>query len=342
MIEIPGADDAGEDGPGGSGGGGAADASHDGDDDDGGLTDANPDGSVGDDDADVDPDADVDADVDADSDGGDDSADGGDEGGDTDGGLDDGGEPDAEPPLGTLELCVLNEGGPFDLCETPEELDFGTVPAGTQRMRLFRLDNETLEDVTFETVDVGHVDFSVKVVRYVSDADDPGAPPAREVVDLPIARPAGTSLYFEVTFTSKGETAGAVPADKVWVTATTASNRVIDVEVPIVGEQEACPEGYAVCDSDPNNGCDTNIHGSLDSCGGCGVRCGFDNATAVCDQGVCKLAQCNPGFEDCNGQESDGCEVNLKSDPFNCNACGNRCDAVHANSACIDGACAIV
>ena len=328
-IDLP--DDAGDDGSGGAGGqGDPADASLDGADDADGAPD----------DAGVDTDGDVDADSGVDdggTDGGDADADSGD-GGEDDA---DGGDGDAEPPKGAIELCVLNAGGPFDLCETPEELDFGVVAAGTQEMRRFRLDNEMLEDVTFETVHVDDPDFSVVAVRYVHDPDDPGVP-AREEVELPVTRIAGTALYFEVTFTSKGEVAGPVPADTVYVTATTAGNEVVDIEVPIVGQQEACPEGFAACDADPTNGCDTDIDNSLDACGGCGKACNFTNASAVCEQGVCKLQECAPGFDDCNGDPSDGCEVNLTSDPFNCNGCGIRCEAAHASSACSGGACVIV
>ena len=328
-IDLP--DDAGDDGSGGAGGqGDPADASLDGADDADGAPD----------DAGVDTDGDVDADSGVDdggTDGGDADADSGD-GGEDDA---DGGDGDAEPPKGAIELCVLNAGGPFDLCETPEELDFGVVAAGTQEMRRFRLDNEMLEDVTFETVHVDDPDFSVVAVRYVHDPDDPGVP-AREEVELPVTRIAGTALYFEVTFTSKGEVAGPVPADTVYVTATTAGNEVVDIEVPIVGQQEACPEGFAACDADPTNGCDTDIDNSLDACGGCGSRCAFDNATAVCESGVCKLAACANGFADCNGDPSDGCEVNLQNDPLNCNGCGTQCLTTNANAACVNGACTIV
>lgn len=275
-------------------------------------------------------------------DGGDDDA-GLDGGSDGEAGLADGGdEPegggDAEPPKGTLELCVLNEGGPLDLCETPEELDYGVVAAGTQEMRLFRLDNETLEGVTYETVHVDSPDFSVQAVRYIHDPDDPEF--GRTEVSLPTTRPAGTALYFEVTFTSKGLAAGPVPADTVYVTATTASNEVIDIEVPIVGEQEACDEGFAACDADPKNGCDTDIT-SIDNCGSCGTECAYPNATAACEAGVCKLAACNGSFDDCDGNEANGCEANLATDPLHCNQCNNACNLANANAACVGGSCII-
>jgi hypothetical protein len=45
---------------------------------------------------------------------------------------------------------------------------------------------------------------------------------------------------------------------------------------------------------------------------------------------------CSPGFANCDGEASDGCEVDLESDPTNCGACGVSCDG----RACLEGACA--
>lgn len=311
--------DAGDD----EGGQGGADGSSDADVEGGADGDSGTDGGNGSDAGDGGPDSGV-------------INDGGADGGGSDGGSD-GGD---IVPQGSIELCVLNAGGPLDLCATPEQLEYGVVPAGKQRMRLFRLDNEMLEDVTFETTHVDSPAFSVTTVRYVHDPDDP-ATLAREVVSLPATRPAGTALYFEVTFTSKGDAAGPVPADKVLVTATTASNDVIDIEVPIAGEQEACAEGLAACDADPNNGCDTNIKTSLNHCGTCGTQCSFANASATCDDGVCKLSACNGSFDDCDGNKANGCETNLQIDSGNCGTCGHVCSVPNGDSVCSGGQCII-
>jgi hypothetical protein len=52
----------------------------------------------------------------------------------------------------------------------------------------------------------------------------------------------------------------------------------------------------------------------------------------VCDDGGCA---CAPGFDNCDGTFSNGCEANLSSDPANCGACGNAC----SGGACVAGAC---
>ncbi|MFT3768354.1 MAG: hypothetical protein QM820_23140 [Minicystis sp.] len=52
-----------------------------------------------------------------------------------------------------------------------------------------------------------------------------------------------------------------------------------------------------------------------------------------CEDGPCR---CVGGFDDCDGDEDNGCETDLSGDPQNCGACGNACD----NGACNGGSCA--
>ncbi|MFO0630766.1 MAG: hypothetical protein U0325_34780 [Polyangiales bacterium] len=63
-------------------------------------------------------------------------------------------------------------------------------------------------------------------------------------------------------------------------------------------------------------------------CGACGRSCALAHVSldaARCDMGRCVIASaCEPGWGDCNGVESDGCETALV-DATNCGACGNRC-----------------
>ena len=82
--------------------------------------------------------------------------------------------------------------------------------------------------------------------------------------------------------------------------------------------------------NDPNN------------CGGCGERCRAvgPNEVRSCKKGLCAF-ECVPGFADCNGDESDGCEVDLRNHPESCGACGNRCD-IEAGQPCVDGRCLMV
>jgi len=58
------------------------------------------------------------------------------------------------------------------------------------------------------------------------------------------------------------------------------------------------------------------VDGSGGCSGGCGaqcVSCAGGNAVRTCDEdaGACLITSCNDGFVDCNGDGSDGCEVNF-------------------------------
>ncbi|MCB9634292.1 MAG: putative metal-binding motif-containing protein [Sandaracinus sp.] len=53
-------------------------------------------------------------------------------------------------------------------------------------------------------------------------------------------------------------------------------------------------------------------------------------------RGGCMVA-CAVGFEDCNGDPSDGCEVELASDPRHCGACDAACPG--ASDACVSSLC---
>eukprot|EP00698_Gefionella_okellyi_P006051 TRINITY_DN1551_c0_g1_i1.p1 TRINITY_DN1551_c0_g1~~TRINITY_DN1551_c0_g1_i1.p1 ORF type:complete len:660 (-),score=63.48 TRINITY_DN1551_c0_g1_i1:95-2008(-) len=98
----------------------------------------------------------------------------------------------------------------------------------------------------------------------------------------------------------------------------------------------ACFSGYSDCDNDAANGCETSVTSSPTNCGGCNIMCpAGPNAQAVCNQMMCSTV-CESGFGNCDGNQSNGCEVNLANNSHNCGACGNFCPA---NSQCINGGC---
>jgi hypothetical protein len=74
-----------------------------------------------------------------------------------------------------------------------------------------------------------------------------------------------------------------------------------------------------------SNGCEINLLSNINNCGACSVVCpARPNATSVCVSGTCSIV-CNTGFANCDGNITNGCEVNLLSDKNNCGACGNVC-----------------
>jgi hypothetical protein len=96
-------------------------------------------------------------------------------------------------------------------------------------------------------------------------------------------------------------------------------------------DQKTCAGGCVPVD-DPAFGC---------AAAGC-EPCSFANATAVCAGGACVFGACDPGFEDCDGDAPNGCEVALLDDPANCGACGHLCQGFNGTAGCDGGACTVV
>lgn len=241
---------------------------------------------------------------------------------------------------GDVELCVLNEGGPYDPCQQPEELDYGVVSSGTAEMRMFRILNGTEEDLLFKSADISDPKFDVQAVRFEEDPGDPGEY-LRVEVTLPVTRDSGEALWFEVEYTAGGG-AGPIPELDVIVKLNVGDNPIPDIVVPVTGEESGCPPGLGACDADPTNGCETNTQTSLDHCGQCGNPCVPFNGTGECVGGVCELTGCDPYHEDCDSDPTTGCEAPLLSDPLNCGGCNVSCMKANTTSFCNGGNCNIM
>lgn len=109
-----------------------------------------------------------------------------------------------------------------------------------------------------------------------------------------------------------------------------------------------CDEGFFDCDFRQANGCETDIESDVNNCGFCGERCDDygvlrnpDGSSANrCDTGACVIDACALGFEDCNTDPYDGCEVDTQNEQFNCGGCGNYCNPAGTDGAmCNAGAC---
>ena len=101
-----------------------------------------------------------------------------------------------------------------------------------------------------------------------------------------------------------------------------------------------CRAGYADCDGSASNGCEVNLAVDPVNCGTCASVCAFPNAAASCASGACALGACRPGFRDCDGAASNGCEADLGS-IATCGDCRRACGFPNAAASCAAGACAL-
>ena len=96
-----------------------------------------------------------------------------------------------------------------------------------------------------------------------------------------------------------------------------------------------CSAGYADCDGDASNGCETSLGDDNANCGACGNQCG---GGTVCAGGVCGLV-CTGALTLCGSGANVYCTL-TDDDPDNCGACGHSCAPDHVdNKACAGGQC---
>ncbi|MBL8601309.1 MAG: hypothetical protein JNK72_05245 [Myxococcales bacterium] len=103
----------------------------------------------------------------------------------------------------------------------------------------------------------------------------------------------------------------------------------------------ACASGFADCDGNAANGCETDTRSTPSACGACGNVCRLGNAAAACMAGRCTVASCNAGFADCDAQAANGCETDLATSASACGMCGNVCAVPNAQPRCAAGRCEV-
>lgn len=100
-----------------------------------------------------------------------------------------------------------------------------------------------------------------------------------------------------------------------------------------------CASGFGNCDGLAGNGCEQRLN-TVAHCGACGSVCTVANGTGDCSSGVCRVASCNPGFGNCDGDDANGCEQPLNT-LTHCGGCGAVCSLANAGQSCSTGACLI-
>lgn len=101
---------------------------------------------------------------------------------------------------------------------------------------------------------------------------------------------------------------------------------------------ERCNRMDDDCDGVVDNGIDLMTDPA--NCGSCGMRCApIAGSMSTCVAGACALV-CMPGFGDCDGDPSNGCENDLMA-PTACGSCTNDCTIPNTVSICDASACMV-
>ncbi|MFO0562267.1 MAG: hypothetical protein U0269_29900 [Polyangiales bacterium] len=104
-----------------------------------------------------------------------------------------------------------------------------------------------------------------------------------------------------------------------------------------------CNAGFADCDANSATGCEVNTTNTVAHCGACRNACPTPpNAVATCAASTCGMGACNAGFDNCDGNAANGCEVNIRTSATHCGRCGNSCPGLaNAIAGCVAGTCGI-
>jgi hypothetical protein len=99
----------------------------------------------------------------------------------------------------------------------------------------------------------------------------------------------------------------------------------------------ACEDPWANCDGVHANGCEENLHTSIQHCRACFNACAYEHAEAVCGSAGCQMGACHPDWWNLDGLEWNGCEYfcqyqgsNDEPDPAYVDA---NCDGVDGDAA---------
>jgi hypothetical protein len=123
----------------------------------------------------------------------------------------------------------------------------------------------------------------------------------------------------------------------------------VDGDGDLYGDGVGCL-GLDCDDADPDtngaateacDGFDDDCNGTVDD-GDVPTMCprGVHVAGTGCAEGACVIVECEPAFDDCDGDASNGCETPLTTET-SCGACGVVCDPANATPDCSGGTCRV-
>lgn len=154
--------------------------------------------------------------------------------------------------------------------------------------------------------------FAIALVLTACGSQEPIPPPSKPDTGVEVATPPDVPCGGACGAGTVCESGRCVPVDAGVMDALTEDLTAADVP--------AMDDGFVAEDI------------RVDPC----ATCAFSNARTTCsDAGVCSLVECLPGFADCDGQNTNGCERSI-NEAANCGGCANACPA---GARCVDGRC---
>ncbi len=140
----------------------------------------------------------------------------------------------------------------------------------------------------------------------------------------------GTSASSSSTLMGTGGGAGSVSASAVGATDSSTS---ASAATTTTGSGGSCGAPSVICGAD----C-VDLSNDANNCGMCGVECVNTHGSTSCTKGKCAPI-CDPGWGDCNGTVTDGCEADTQTTVASCGGCGIGCTNPHGSTACVSGSC---
>jgi hypothetical protein len=198
---------------------------------------------------------------------------------------------DTAPSYG-VETCVLKA----NQCADELAIDFGTVGLGESATVTVQVRNVGNTEATLDSAELTSDVFTMQVVV----VDNGGG---STVSETPATIGGSQQARVEVTLAA-GQASSAVPEGSLTVSWSTADGQSGSDTITITATVGDCSDGYANCDGDDANGCETNTLLDKANCGGCNTACTAVNGTSSCKAGAC-ATNCDAGYT------GDTCETDI-------------------------------
>ena len=151
-------------------------------------------------------------------------------------------------------------------------------------------------------------------------SDGGGGESGRDGGTIIVAPPDGGPTSADAARDATGDATDETDAHETTDAESDATLGDHDSGEPVADAAPSCSSNEKLCGtscvstSSPTTGC------AAASCS----ACSFDNAGSTCSGGECALGACTAGFENCDGNASNGCETAI-STATNCGGCNVTC-----------------